>query len=217
MFKFAREGNPFILVFTVITILTLLFIKPFPIAVIPFLLTLFMFYFFRDPERTTVEGKDLFYSPADGRVILVRETTEDEILNGKALEVSIFMSVFNVHINRAPCEGVVKRVDHYPGRFMAAFRENASKANEHVTMLLQSGQEKVVVRQVAGLLARRIVCRVKPGDPLKQGQRFGMIKFSSRVDIFMPLNTQIKVKTGDKVKAGESVLGIIGENKTEDN
>jgi phosphatidylserine decarboxylase len=217
MIKFAREGYPFILVFTVITILTLLFVKPFPIAVIPFLLTLFMFYFFRDPERTTVEGKDLFYSPADGRVILVRETTEDEILNGKALEVSIFMSVFNVHINRAPCEGVVKRVDHYPGRFMAAFRENASKANEHVTMLLQSGQEKVVVRQVAGLLARRIVCRVKPGDPLKQGQRFGMIKFSSRVDIFMPLTTQIKVKTGDNVKAGESVLGIIGENKTEDN
>ncbi len=211
MLKFAREGYPFILVFTVITILTLLFVKPFPIAVIPFSLTLFMFYFFRDPERSTVEGKDLLYSPADGRVILVKETTEDEILNGKALEVSIFMSVFNVHINRTPCEGVVKRVDHYPGRFMAAFREEASKANEHVTMLIQSGQERVVVRQVAGLLARRIVCRAKPGDSLKQGQRFGLIKFSSRVDIFMPLTTQVKVKVGDKVKAGESVLGIIGE------
>ena len=211
MLKFAREGYPFILAFTVITILTLLFVRPFHIAVIPFSLTLFMFYFFRDPERATVEGKDLLYSPADGRVILVRETTEDEILNGKALEVSIFMSVFNVHINRTPCEGVVKRVDHYPGRFMAAFREEASKANEHVTMLIQSGQEKVVVRQVAGLLARRIVCRAKPGDSLKQGQRFGLIKFSSRVDIFMPLTTQVKVKVGDKVKAGESVLGIIGE------
>jgi len=211
MLKFAREGYPFILTFSVITILTLSFVKPHLIAVIPFSLTLFMFYFFRDPERSVVEGRDLFYAPADGRIILVRETTEDEVLNGRALEVSIFMSVFNVHINRSPCEAVVKRVEHYPGRFLAAFREEASKANEHVTMLLQSGQEKIVVRQVAGLLARRIVCRAKPGDSLKQGQRFGMIKFSSRVDIFMPLTTQIKVKAGDKVKAGESVLGIIGE------
>ena len=127
------------------------------------------------------------------------------------------MSVFNVHINRAPCEGVVKRVDHYPGRFMAAFREEASKANEHITMLLHSGQDKVVVRQVAGLLARRVVCRAKPGDVLMQGQRFGMIKFSSRVDIFMPLTTQVQVKTGDKVIAGETVLGIIGGIKTEEN
>ncbi len=209
MLKFAREGYPFILAFAVITILTAFFFEPLLIAGIPFLLTLFMFYFFRDPDRVIVEGRDLFYSPADGRVILIRETIEDEVLNRKAVEVSIFMSAFNVHINRAPCEGVVKEVEHYPGRFRAAFREDASKANEHVTMLLESGREKIVVRQVAGLLARRVVCRAKPDDLLKQGQRFGMIKFSSRVDIFMPLTTQIKVKLGDKVKAGESVLGIV--------
>ena len=217
MLKFAREGYPFILVFAVITILTLSFVEPLLMSVIPFSLTLFMCYFFRDPERVTTDGKDFLYAPADGKIILIRETTEDEVLNGKALEVSIFMSVFNVHVNRAPCAGVVKRVEHYPGRFMAAFREEASKANEHVTMMLESDHDKIVVRQVAGLLARRIVCRAKPGDMLTQGQRFGLIKFSSMVDIFMPLNTQIKVKEGDSVRAGESILGIIGKETTKDN
>jgi phosphatidylserine decarboxylase len=209
MFKFAREGYPFILIFAVITLVTVFFVRPSWVAAVPLVLTLFMLFFFRDPDRVIIEGRDLFYSPADGRVVLIRETTEDELLNDKALEISIFMSAFDVHINRAPCNGVVREVKHYPGRFMAAFKEEASKANEHITMLLETDSGKVVVRQVAGLLARRAVCRVKPGDSLKQGQRYGIIKFSSRVDVFLPLSTQIKVKLNDKVKAGETVLGII--------
>ncbi len=208
MFKFAREGYPFILVFAVITLITLFFGKPW-ITAVSLLLTVFMFFFFRDPDRVTPENRDVFYSPADGRVIQIRETEEDELLNKKMLKISIFMSAFDVHINRSPCDGIVKDVRYYPGRFMAAFKEEASKANEHITMLLECGHGRIVVRQVAGLIARRAVCRAKPGDSLKQGQRYGLIKFSSRVDVFLPLDTQIKIKLKDKVKAGESIIGVI--------
>jgi phosphatidylserine decarboxylase len=211
MFRFAAEGYPFIIVFTFITLIVVLSGKLW-IATIPFVLTLFMLYFFRDPERVTPEGRRIFYSPADGKVILIEETEERELLNERALEISIFMSPFDVHVNRAPCEGTVKAVKHYPGRFLAAFKKDSSILNEHVTMLLETEHEKIVVRQVAGFLARRIVCRVKPDDLLKQGQRYGLIKFGSRLDVFLPLNTQINVKLNDKVKAGETVLGII-ENK----
>ena len=208
MFKFAPEGYPFFFIFALAALITAVFGKPWMIAV-PLVLLLFMFFFFRDPERITTENKNAFYSPADGKVILIKETVENELLNEKALKVSIFMSPFNVHVNRAPCNGVVKDVKHYPGKFLAAFKPESSISNEHITMLLESEHGKIVVRQVAGFLARRAVCRVKPGDLLKQGQRYGIIKFSSRLDIFLPLNSQIKVKLNDKVKAGETVLGII--------
>lgn len=208
MFKFAPEGYPFFFIFALAALITAVFGKPWMIAV-PLVLLLFMFFFFRDPERITTENKNAFYSPADGKVILIKETEENELLNEKALKVSIFMSPFNVHVNRAPCNGVVKDVKHYPGKFLAAFKPESSISNEHITMLLESEHGKIVVRQVAGFLARRAVCRVKPGDLLKQGQRYGIIKFSSRLDIFLPLNSQIKVKLNDKVKAGETVLGII--------
>lgn len=215
MFRFAREGYPFIAVFAVLTLISLFFIRPQWLSLIPLVLTFFMLFFFRDPDRATIRGKELFYAPADGKVILIRETTEDELLKDKAIEVSIFMSAFDVHINRAPCDGIVKEVEHYPGRFLAAFKEEASKANEHISMLLKSEHGNIMVRQVAGLMARRAVCRVKPGDLLKQGQRYGLIKFSSRVDIFMPLNTVIKVKLGDKVKAGETIIGRIRSQVSE--
>ena len=208
MFKFAPEGYPFFFIFALVAVITAVFGKPWMVAV-PLVLLLFMFFFFRDPERITTENKNAFYSPADGKVILIKETFENEMLNEKALEVSIFMSPFDVHVNRAPCNGVVKDVKHYPGKFLAAFKPESSISNEHITMLLESEHGKIVVRQVAGFLARRAVCRVKPGDLLKQGQRYGIIKFSSRLDIFLPLHTQIKVKLNDKVKAGETVLGVI--------
>ena len=208
MFKFAPEGYPFFFIFALAAVITAVFGKPWMVAV-PLVLLLFMFFFFRDPERITTENKNAFYSPADGKVILIKETVENELLNEKALEVSIFMSPFDVHVNRAPCNGVVKDVKHYLGKFLAAFKHESSISNEHITMLLESEHGKIVVRQVAGFLARRAVCRVKPGDLLKQGQRYGIIKFSSRLDILLPLNTQIKVKLNDKVKAGETVIGII--------
>lgn len=208
MFKLAPEGYPFILIFAFITLIAVFFGNPWVVAV-SFALTLFVTFFFRDPERITLEGRGIFYSPADGKVILIRETEENELLDERALEISIFMSLLDVHINRVPCDGKVVAVKHCPGKFFAAFKHESSMLNEHITMLLETKHGKIVVRQVAGFLARRAVCRVKPGDLLKQGQRYGLIKFGSRLDVCLPLNTRIKVKLDDKVKAGESILGII--------
>ena len=207
MFQFAKEGYPFILFFSALTILSAFF-RIHWLTALFLILTLFMFYFFRDPDRVTVPDKNAFYTPADGKIIVITETEEDEMLREKALKISIFMSPLNVHVNRAPCDGVVREVKHYPGKFLSAFKEEASKANEHITMLLESRHGKIVVKQIAGYVARRAVCRVKPGDTLAQGQRYGIIKFSSRLDIFLPLSTKVKVKLGDKVTAGETVIGI---------
>ncbi|MBI4844305.1 MAG: phosphatidylserine decarboxylase family protein [Nitrospirae bacterium] len=207
MLQFAKEGYPFILFFFALTLLSL-FLRLRYLSPAFLILTLFMLYFFRDPERTASTGEGGFIAPADGRIVQIRETIEDELSNEKMMEVSIFMNAFNVHVNRAPCDGVVKEVKYYPGRFMAAWSEEASKANEHITMLLDTEHGGIVVRQVAGLLARRAVCRVKPGERLSRGERFGIIKFSSRVDIFLPLNTEIKVKLNDRVKAGETIIAV---------
>lgn len=207
MLQFAKEGYPFILFFAVLALLSFYF-KFHWVTVAALVLTLFMLYFFRDPDRNTVIDPDLFYSPADGKVVRIRETVEDELLNRKMLEVSIFMSAFDVHVNRSPCGGTVRTVKYYPGRFMAAFKEEASKANEHISMALECGEHTIMVRQVAGLMARRAVCRVKEGDALRQGERYGIIKFSSRLDVFLPLSAAIKVQLGDKVKAGETVIAV---------
>jgi phosphatidylserine decarboxylase len=208
MLRFAPEGYPFIFLFLLATIITAVVGQPWMITV-PLVLLFFMLYFFRDPERPAPEDTHLFYSPADGKIIQIKETEKNELSNNRAMEVSIFMNAFNVHVNRAPCEGTVREVRHYPGRFLAAFKHESSLVNEHITMLLDTAHGEIVVRQVAGLLARRAVCRVKQGDVLKQGQRYGIIKFSSRVDVFLPLNAVIKVKLNDKVKAGETIIAAI--------
>ena len=168
-----------------------------------------MFYFFRDPERVTTRDSNAFIAPADGKIILITEAKEDEILKENKLKISIFMSPLNVHINRAPCDGIVKDVQHYPGKFYSAFKDDASILNEHITMLLDSDNHgPIVVKQIAGAVARRAVCRVKPGESLSQGERYGMIKLSSRVDIYLPLDTAIRVQLNDKVRAGETILGV---------
>jgi len=208
MFQFAREGYPFILFFASITLLSLL-LKTYWVTGIALVLTLFMLYFFRDPDRITPQNSNAFISPADGKVILITEAKEEEMLNSNALKISIFMSPLNVHVNRVPCDGVVKDVKYYPGKFLSAFKSDASILNEHITMLLDCKEHGlIVIKQIAGSIARRVVCRVKPGDSLKQGERYGIIKFSSRVDIFLPLDTQIRVRLNDKVVAGETILGI---------
>lgn len=208
MFKFAPEGYPFILIFAFLTILAIFFGKLW-ITVFPFVLTLFMLFFFRDPERTIPEGDNILISPADGKIILIEKVYEGQYLKDEAIEVSIFMSPLNVHVNRAPCDGVVKSVVYTLGRFLSAFKEEASLHNENIAMLLDTKHGKVLVRQVAGSIARRAVCRVKPGDILRKGERFGIIKFSSRLDVYLPKDTHIKVKLGNKVKAGETILGVM--------
>lgn len=215
MSKLAPEGFPFIFGFFGITVLVAIF-SPWH-AVVPLILTFFMVYFFRDPERDIPAGENVFVSPADGKVILISHNPPippllrgvSVVCEGDYIEVSIFMSPLDVHVNRAPCDGVVESVVHTPGKFLSAFKHEASVLNENIAMLLGTKHGKVLVRQVAGFLARRAVCRVKPGDSLKKGERYGIIKFSSRLDIYLPKETRIKVKLGDKVKAGETVIGEI--------
>lgn len=209
MLKLAPEGYPFIIFFSVLTIISFFLSGGIWIALLPFILTLFMLYFFRDPERVAPEGDNIFVSPADGKVILIKNVYEDNYIKDNAVEISIFMSPLNVHVNRSPCDGVVESVVHTPGKFLSAFKHEASLQNENIAMLLNTKHGKILVRQVAGFIARRAVCKVKPGDSLKKGERYGIIKFSSRLDVYLPKDTDIKVKLGDKVKAGETIIGII--------
>lgn len=206
--KFAKEGYPFIGFFAAIAVVCI-FVLPLWISLFPFALLLFMAWFFRDPERCVPEETGIFVAPADGKVIVVDKIRESIYNNTEMLQISIFMSPFNVHVNRAPCDGTVDQVVHTPGKFISAFKPEASVENENIAMTLNTKYGRLVVRQIAGLVARRCVCWAKPGDELKTGERFGLIKFSSRVDIFLPAATMPKIKLGDMVIAGETVLGQI--------
>lgn len=204
MIKLAPEGYPFILGALVLTVLVSIF-SPI-VTPIPLVLTVFMVYFFRDPERVIPGGKDLFVAPADGRIIVIRDVREIRHLGAEMKQVSIFMSPFNVHVNRAPCDGRVKTVQHNRGSFFAAYKDEASIRNENIEMVLETAYGDVLVRQVAGFVARRAVCRKRVGDVLRRGERYGVIKFSSRVDVYLPKDVEIKVAINDNVKAGETVI-----------
>jgi phosphatidylserine decarboxylase len=207
--RLAPEGYPFIGIFSALTIVAVFVLGP-PAALLPLVLALFMVYFFRDPERTPPPGPG-FLSAADGTVIGVGPVSEAVHMEGPATKISVFMSAFNVHVNRCPCDGEVLSVTRTPGRFLAAFREEASERNENVAMLLRCGEYQVMVRQVAGVMARRAVNRTKPGDRLGRGERFGIIKFSSRLDHYFPPGVRVRVKPGEKVKAGLTVLAVLPE------
>lgn len=207
MFKFAPEGYPYFAFFGALTLI-LFFIGGVWAGLLPLVLTLFMFYFFRDPDRRIPEGNDIFVSPADGRVILIQSANGDACFPERSKQISIFMSPLNVHVNRAPCDGTVESVVHRPGKFLSAFKPEASLQNEQIAMILKGGGGRIQVCQVAGAVARRAVCRVKAGDALRKGQRYGIIKFSSRLDVYLPEETEISVKIGDRVTAGETVLGV---------
>ena len=204
----AKEGYPYIIIFAATTIVALLLGGKW-MVIAPFVITAFMFYFFRDPERKIPEGEGLFVSPADGKIILIKDVFEKEHLKADVKEISIFMSPFNVHVNRAPCDGKIKNIQHNKGKFMAAYKDQASFKNENIEMTLETKYGDILVRQVAGYVARRAVCRANTGDSLRRGERYGIIKFSSRLDVYLPKETAIKVKLGDKVKAGETVIGVI--------
>lgn len=206
--KIASEGYPYIVGFATITAITFA-VGGAWIAFPPFILTAFMLYFFRDPERGIPDGEGLFVSPADGKIILIKDIFEEERLKADTKQISIFMSPFNVHVNRAPCDGTVESVVHTSGKFLSAFKHEASLQNENIAMVMNTKYGKILVRQVAGFLARRAVCRVKTGDSLKRGDRYGIIKFSSRLDVYLPKETEIKIKLGDRVKAGETIIGVI--------
>jgi phosphatidylserine decarboxylase len=204
MFKIAPEGYPLVAFFGFLAVLAVVISGAWA-AVLPLIITLFMLYFFRDPERRPPEAGG-YLSPADGKVIKIETAYEDRYLKGNALLISIFMSPLNVHVNRAPCSGRVLEVKHTPGRFVSAYKDEAPLKNENTTMLLSCGDRPVLVRQIAGSLARRVVCRVGPGAQLARGERYGIIKFGSRLDIYLPEDARVKVRLNDKVKAGETVL-----------
>jgi phosphatidylserine decarboxylase len=174
------------------------------------LLTVFVISFFRDPERTIPVGDKAILSPADGKIIRIESCTEERFLKGPALKVSIFMSVFNVHVNRIPLSGRIAEVAYRPGKFVSANLDKASAANEQNALLLEAaGGTKLLFVQIAGLIARRIVCWVRKGDPVERGRRFGMIRFGSRMDVYLPPNVQIQARLGQKAYGGQTILGYL--------
>ena len=166
----------------------------------------FTLNFFRDPDRVVPAGEGLVVSPADGKVILMKQVAENEFFKGQALQVSIFMSPLNVHVNRAPISGKVTYYRYVPGEFFAAFEDKASEKNEQTIIGLEQQGSKVLFKQIAGFVARRIVCTLAVGDSVTAGERFGMIKFGSRVDVFVPPSSTPKIQVGQHAVAGETIL-----------
>ncbi len=177
-----------------------------PLILLSVFLIIFTLNFFRDPERKTPDKNNIVISPADGRVLFVKEVLDDKFLNGKAKLVSIFMSPLNVHVNRIPISGKVDYLKYIKGDYIAAFEDKASERNERNEIGITSSAGKVLFIQIAGFVARRIICDLKVGNQVNIGNRFGMIKFGSRVDIIVPVQWQVKVNKDDKVTAGETIL-----------
>lgn len=204
----AAEGWPFILPLAAASLLLFVFGWKYT-GYFSLALTIFVLFFFRDPERPIPGGDGVVVSPADGRVIVVKDVYETDYLKSKAKQVSIFLSVFNVHVNRVPMSGKVETVKYNPGRFHIASVDKASTDNEQTAMVISTGKGSILVKQIAGLIARRIVCYAKPGDVVKTGERYGLIRFGSRVDIFLPEGTELKVGVGDRIKGGRDVIGVL--------
>ncbi len=205
----AREGYPFILFSAFFTTIAAI-LEYDIIAVLSLFFTGFVLYFFRDPSRVAPEEDDAIISPADGKVIAIDKVFDDHFVKEHVYKVSIFMNIFNVHVNRTPFPGKVTAVKYSPGKFYAANSEHGALENEHCAILVSTaGGWQYSVVQVAGLLARRIVCWVGKGEELSKGQRFGLIRFGSRVDLYLPQHVQLEVYAGEKVKAGETILGYI--------
>lgn len=203
----AKEGYPFILTATLLALLALAL--GWEWAGLVFVLAAFAFLgFFRDPERVPPRGEGLILSPADGRVLGIKRVEKELLFEGTETRVSIFMSPLDVHVNRAPVQGMVEEIRYQKGSFFAAYREEASENNEKNALRIVDGKgRKFAVVQIAGALARRIVCYVKKGDSLELGQRFGLIMFGSRVDLFLPQGSRVDVAQGQRVRAGETVIG----------
>jgi phosphatidylserine decarboxylase len=213
--NFAREGLSFIVIAALVAAGAFglaLVRRSWPLwlfAVALTVIAVWVAYFFRDPTRTGERGEQLVIAPADGKVVMITEVDEPTFLKERAIRVSIFMNVFNVHVNRYPVSGIVRFVERKPGRFMNAAASEASLENEQTSIGIESGSNHLLVRQIAGLIARRIVTDAKEGDHVRQGDRMGLIRFGSRVDVFLPVATTMRVKVGDVTYAGSTVLGTL--------
>jgi phosphatidylserine decarboxylase len=210
--RFAREGLPFMWTAALLALaavaVTVRWPRPALIAVstVCVLLALWVAYFFRDPERTGERGPRLVIAPADGKVVQVVAVDEPAFMHGRALRIAIFMNVFSVHVNRYPVSGRVTYTHYNPGKFLNAAEDKASLENEQSSVGIESGAHRVLVRQIAGLVARRIVTYSRPGDSAEQGARFGLIRFGSRVDVYLPVTSAPRVKVGDLTAAGTTLI-----------
>ncbi|MCU0648532.1 MAG: phosphatidylserine decarboxylase family protein [Gemmatimonadaceae bacterium] len=212
---FAREGYPFIIGATVaaaVLFAVALRLRSWPLWLVAFVVTIvaiWVAWFFRDPVRSGERGPGVAIAPADGKVVLIRELDEPTFLGGRAKCVSIFMNVFSVHVNRYPVTGEVRLVTRRPGKFLNAVLEAASLENEQNDVGIDTGRHRVLVRQIAGLIARRIITDPAPGAQAAQGERFGLIRFGSRVDVFLPMDATLRVRLGEHTQAGATVIATL--------
>lgn len=205
----AREGYPFIFI-TAFTALIAALLGWFILSLLLWGLSIFILYFFRDPERVIPNDSRAVVAPANGKVILIEKVTDERFLHDRALKISIFMSIFDVHVNRAPYDGIVREIRYQAGQFLPADQDRASSENESNALILDLDEDRrMVVVQVAGILARRIVCWAEKDDRVTKGQRFGMIRFGSRLDVYLPHDTQVEISVGQRTVAGQTILGYL--------
>jgi len=204
----AKEGLPFIGICLAFTLFFILVDLPI-LACLAGGLTLFVGFFFRDPERHLPHDPAAILAPADGKILKIEHMEADKSpLGVSAIKLSIFMSLFNVHVNRCPTQGVVEEINYKPGKFFSAQLDKASKYNERNSIFLKTPEaDKILLIQIAGIIARRIVCWLKAGDKVAAGQRLGLIRFGSRVEVYLPSHCRIVVEAGQKVKAGQTIMG----------
>lgn len=202
-----RDAVPYLVVLILVTA-GLYMILP-ALAVVTAILTAFVAFFFRNPPRSIPKDEGILISPADGVILDISEINEDRFIKDKAIKVSIFLSVFNVHVNRCPMSGEIKYRSYRPGKFLPAYKGHASEINEKNFVGIENGSMKILVTQITGFIARRIVCWVNIGDRVERGDLFGLIKFGSCTEIIVPMNVEVLVKKGDKVVGGETVIGRI--------
>lgn len=209
----AKEGLPFIAGFVLVAVAGSWFALFRPLEVLLWLLAVWCVWFFRDPDRQTPVGDGLVIAPADGRVVAVEEVAAAPLSGLPARKFSIFMNVFSVHVNRFPIHGRVEQVSYHPGQFLNAALDKASRENERME-ILAIGNDGVAIAfvQVAGLVARRIVCHLQPGQMLQAGQRFGLIRFGSRVDVYLPLSAHVELVLGEQTRAGETVIARLSSS-----
>ena len=200
----AKEGWPYLALVGVVTLLVH-YLGGIAWSWPLWIIFIFVLQFFRDPQRIPALGRDLVLSPADGRIVVV-EVTNDPYAGREALKISVFMNVFNVHSNRSSVNGLVKEIQYFPGKFVNADLDKASTENERNAVVIDANGQIVTLVQVAGLIARRILCYIHVGDRLKAGERYGFIRFGSRVDVYLPLNAEPLVSVGDKVFATNTAL-----------
>ncbi len=203
------EGFPFIILSLVFTGFAAFFGVAW-LTILLAALTIFIIAFFRNPERRFEDAEKLVISPADGKVIKIEDVEDRGSMAGRFKKISIFMNVFNVHVNRAPCEGTIEKISYHPGKFVSANLDKASAENERNEVLIRTKDGRAILTvQVAGLIARRIVCWTREGETIAKGERFGMIRFGSRVEVFLPADSRVVVRLNDKVRGGQTPLGYL--------